>query len=38
VKALRAVVFALLFALFFGFAVGTAIRLNAEKPTYYIVN
>jgi hypothetical protein len=38
VKALRAVALALLFALCFGFAVGTWIRLDSEKPNHYIVN
>lgn len=36
-KTLRAVALALLFALLFGFAVGTVIRLQAERPTYYVV-
>jgi hypothetical protein len=38
VKALRATALALLFALLLGFAVGTLIRLQAERPTYYIVS
>jgi len=37
VRALRAIAIALLASLAFGFAVGTWIRLQAEKPSYYIV-
>ena len=36
VKILRTVLFALLFSLLLGFAVGTVLRLRLERPTLYI--
>jgi hypothetical protein len=36
VKILRTVLFALLFSLLLGFAVGTVLRMRLERPTVYI--
>lgn len=36
VKILRTVLFALLFSLLLGFALGTVIRMRFERPTIYI--